>query len=216
MSRIMRKFDHYYETRPLLTMMVTNSVCPLQMFRRLVWLQRWMDTDDWIDPWRCSGYSCTNTHINPREGGSEARRGDVEGYCRYRDSRARREDTFAEIQGWAYSRLDKTSSAIRLWKVCHFCAVGVYMRLDFGRLQSVNYRLTRFMGWGFLIAPLQFKWFGVLERTFPITKLSGTAPAFKRVLMDQAFFAPVGKLIQIRKIWTICTFTKCYNCGIFL
>jgi hypothetical protein len=53
-------------------------------------------------------------------------------------------------------------------------------------------RLTRFMGWGFLIAPLQFKWFGVLERTFPITKLSGTAPAFKRVLMDQAFFAPVG------------------------
>ena len=54
-------------------------------------------------------------------------------------------------------------------------------------------RLTRFMAYGFLLAPIQYKWFGFLSRCFPITKEAGTLPALKRVAFDQFLFAPVGK-----------------------
>lgn len=53
-------------------------------------------------------------------------------------------------------------------------------------------RLTRFMAYGFGMAPLQFKWFRFLERIFPITKTSAFAPAMKRVAFDQLIFAPFG------------------------
>jgi len=53
-------------------------------------------------------------------------------------------------------------------------------------------RLTRFMAYGFLMAPIQFKWFNFLSRAFPVTKTSGLAPAMKRVAFDQLIFAPVG------------------------
>lgn len=53
-------------------------------------------------------------------------------------------------------------------------------------------RLTRFMAYGFLMAPVQFKWFGFLSRAFPITKTHGTLPALQRVAMDQLVFAPIG------------------------
>lgn len=53
-------------------------------------------------------------------------------------------------------------------------------------------RLTRFMSYGFLMAPVQHKWFGFLAATFPITKGAGTVPALKRVAFDQFLFAPVG------------------------
>ncbi|KAI9727031.1 MAG: hypothetical protein M1834_008557 [Cirrosporium novae-zelandiae] len=53
-------------------------------------------------------------------------------------------------------------------------------------------RLTRFMSYGFIMAPIQFKWFGFLSRAFPITKTSATIPALKRVAVDQLVFAPVG------------------------
>jgi protein Mpv17 len=53
-------------------------------------------------------------------------------------------------------------------------------------------RLTRFMAYGFCMAPLQFKWFKLLERTFPITKTSAFGPAMKRVAFDQLIFAPFG------------------------
>jgi protein Mpv17 len=53
-------------------------------------------------------------------------------------------------------------------------------------------RLTRFMGYGFLMAPIQFKWFSFLSRAFPITKSSGLGPAMKMVAFDQLIFAPVG------------------------
>lgn len=53
-------------------------------------------------------------------------------------------------------------------------------------------RLTRFMAYGFCMAPVQFKWFKLLERFFPITKTSAFGPAMKRVAMDQLVFAPVG------------------------
>ena len=53
-------------------------------------------------------------------------------------------------------------------------------------------RLTRFMAYGFLMAPLQFQWFGFLSRALPITKTRGTLPAMQRVAMDQLVFAPIG------------------------
>ena len=58
-------------------------------------------------------------------------------------------------------------------------------------------RLVRFMGYGFAIAPAQFKWFRWLELTFPITKESAMVPALKRVLCDQLLFAPMSKRRQI-------------------
>ncbi|KAL0261047.1 hypothetical protein SLS55_004741 [Diplodia seriata] len=53
-------------------------------------------------------------------------------------------------------------------------------------------RLTRFMAYGFLMAPVQHKWFGFLSRNFPITKTAKMGPALKRVAMDQFIFAPFG------------------------
>lgn len=48
------------------------------------------------------------------------------------------------------------------------------------------------MAYGFLMAPVQYKWFGFLSRTFPVTKTSAFVPALKRVAFDQFLFAPVG------------------------
>lgn len=53
-------------------------------------------------------------------------------------------------------------------------------------------RLTRFMAYGFLMAPIQHKWFSLLSRTFPITKTAAFGPAMKRVAFDQFIFAPIG------------------------
>ncbi|KAI9825495.1 MAG: hypothetical protein M1826_006991 [Phylliscum demangeonii] len=53
-------------------------------------------------------------------------------------------------------------------------------------------RLTRFMAYGFIMAPVQFKWFQLLSRAFPVTKAAGLAPALKRVAFDQLVFAPAG------------------------
>ncbi|KAF2657521.1 hypothetical protein K491DRAFT_323711 [Lophiostoma macrostomum CBS 122681] len=53
-------------------------------------------------------------------------------------------------------------------------------------------RLTRFMAYGFLMAPVQHKWFGFLSRTFPVTKTAALVPALKRVAFDQFLFAPIG------------------------
>lgn len=53
-------------------------------------------------------------------------------------------------------------------------------------------RLTRFMGYGFCIAPVQFRWFRFLERAFPMSKTSSFGPALKRVAFDQFIFAPFG------------------------
>ena len=54
-------------------------------------------------------------------------------------------------------------------------------------------RLTRFMAYGFLMAPLQHRWFAFLSHAFPITKSrSALLPALQRVAMDQLIFAPIG------------------------
>lgn len=53
-------------------------------------------------------------------------------------------------------------------------------------------RLTRFMSYGFLMAPVQFRWFGFLHNTFPLTKGVTTVNIMKRLAFDQLIFAPVG------------------------
>jgi hypothetical protein len=59
-------------------------------------------------------------------------------------------------------------------------------------------RLTRFMAYGFLMAPIQHKWFSFLSRTFPVSKSAAFVPALKRVAFDQFLFAPVGKSRSVR------------------
>ncbi|KAF3384305.1 Protein sym1 [Penicillium rolfsii] len=53
-------------------------------------------------------------------------------------------------------------------------------------------RVTRFMAYGFFMAPIQFQWFGFLSRAFPLTKVNPSIPVFKRVAFDQLIFAPFG------------------------
>lgn len=53
-------------------------------------------------------------------------------------------------------------------------------------------RLTRFMAYGFMMAPVQFRWFKFLEKAFPMSKTSAFVPAMKRVAFDQLIFAPFG------------------------
>lgn len=55
-------------------------------------------------------------------------------------------------------------------------------------------RLVRFMAYGFIMAPIQHRWFGFLERTFPIVAGKGTTNALRRVAFDQLLFAPCGML----------------------
>ncbi|KAI5849958.1 hypothetical protein BZA05DRAFT_374540 [Tricharina praecox] len=55
-------------------------------------------------------------------------------------------------------------------------------------------RLARFASWGFIVAPVQFKWLQFLHRSFPLSKAQGVRPLLKRVALDQLLFAPVGLL----------------------
>lgn len=53
-------------------------------------------------------------------------------------------------------------------------------------------RLVRFMGWGLVVAPFQFKWLSLLSRTFPMTATAAMGPVLKRVACDQFVFAPIS------------------------
>jgi hypothetical protein len=48
------------------------------------------------------------------------------------------------------------------------------------------------MSYGFLMSPIQHRWFGFLSRTFPVSKGAAWLPALKRVAFDQFLFAPAG------------------------
>jgi Mpv17 / PMP22 family len=48
------------------------------------------------------------------------------------------------------------------------------------------------MSYGFLFSPVQFKWYGLLSKWFPVVPGRGTVPALQRVAMDQLIFAPIG------------------------
>lgn len=64
-------------------------------------------------------------------------------------------------------------------------------------------RLTRFMSFGFIMSPLQFKWFSFLSRAFPITKESAALPALKRVAFDQLIWAPLGMVASLSVLFYI-------------
>jgi hypothetical protein len=53
-------------------------------------------------------------------------------------------------------------------------------------------RTTRFMSYGFLMSPIQHRWFRFLSSTFPVSKTATWLPALKRVAFDQFLFAPAG------------------------
>jgi protein Mpv17 len=55
-------------------------------------------------------------------------------------------------------------------------------------------RSLRFVAYGFLIAPIQYKWFGLLGRMFPVVKGApgATKNVLKMVAMDQFIFAPIS------------------------
>jgi hypothetical protein len=53
-------------------------------------------------------------------------------------------------------------------------------------------RTMRFMSYGFLMSPLQHRWFRFLSSTFPVAKTATWLPALKRVAFDQFLFAPAG------------------------
>jgi hypothetical protein len=55
-------------------------------------------------------------------------------------------------------------------------------------------RTVRFMSYGFIMSPLQLRWFKFLSSTFPMAKTSTWLPALKRVSFDQFLFAPAGKI----------------------
>ncbi len=48
------------------------------------------------------------------------------------------------------------------------------------------------MSYGFIMSPIQLRWFRFLSSTFPMTKTSTWLPALKRVAFDQFLFAPAG------------------------
>ncbi|KAH4039892.1 hypothetical protein HBI67_083770 [Parastagonospora nodorum] len=53
-------------------------------------------------------------------------------------------------------------------------------------------RTVRFMSYGFIMSPLQHRWFKFMASTFPMSKTSTWLPALKRVALDQFLFAPAG------------------------
>lgn len=78
-------------------------------------------------------------------------------------------------------------------------------------------RLTRFMGYGFMMAPVQFKWFQFLSRSFPMGEKSGAlGPALKRVAFDQLIFSPVGQYIleyDLLSLLTLCRYCCVFHCN---
>lgn len=54
-------------------------------------------------------------------------------------------------------------------------------------------RLVRFMSYGFIIAPIQHKWFKTLSGLFPTEK--GMSSVLKSVAFDQLIFAPIGSCL---------------------
>lgn len=53
-------------------------------------------------------------------------------------------------------------------------------------------RLSRFVGYGLMMTPIQLKWFTLLSRWFPLESKRPTLSAVKRVTCDQVVFAPMG------------------------
>lgn len=53
-------------------------------------------------------------------------------------------------------------------------------------------RMVRFLGWGFIMAPVQLEWFAYLGQVFPITENNQTAMSICRMLCDQILWSPIS------------------------
>lgn len=142
-SLLVRKFNGYYASRPIMTTMVTNAV-----------LGGIADT-----------VAQTLTAFKRRQRQREL------------DPEAGRDkDDFLSIE------IQEVNKKVP-WP-----AESLYARpppFDFERL-------VRFMSYGFIMAPLQFRWFGFLHKTFPMEGGKATTNALRRVAFDQLLFAPCG------------------------
>ncbi|KAM3071407.1 hypothetical protein ACMFMF_007879 [Clarireedia jacksonii] len=142
-SRLSAKFNSYYAARPILTMMITNSI-----------LGGIADTT-------AQSITAIRTAAVRKSGG------------------VRKDDTLAiEIH-----ELDKKDPFHEQDLIPDSKALPPPFDFE---------RLTRFMAYGFGMAPIQFKWFQFLSRIFPFGKNPGLFPAIKMVAFDQLIFAPVG------------------------
>ncbi|EPE09082.1 vacuolar membrane protein [Ophiostoma piceae UAMH 11346] len=166
-ARLTSRFNAYYEERPLLTMMVTNTVLggiadtvaqTITSFRQRRSATKAFDYEA-ADAKNNDDYSLS-VELEPRGG----------------PSRSRSTSPFISTSP---SPSPSPSAPAKTLP-----PAGVPFDFE---------RLTRFMGYGFLMAPIQFKWFKFLSTTFPIVKGgSALGPTLKRTAMDQLIFAPMG------------------------
>lgn len=202
-ARLAARFNAYYEERPLLTMMVTNAV-----------LGGIADT-----------VAQTITSIKQRQlrKGYEAKDDDdiALGRYGYRDDDANKDNSVAiEISELAAGRTPQsTGNGIAAATAPASSSASSVSSAASSRHSTPDdvpaskmlpppfdfERLTRFMAYGFGMAPIQFKWFQFLSRTFPMTKnTSALGATLKRVAMDQLVFAPLG----IAWFFTVMTVTE--------
>lgn len=152
-AQIARRYDHYFDTRPVLTMMVANSI-----------LNGIADT-----------VAQTVTAARRR-----AEIASLNDDC----------DDLSKSKKDIVIKLDNLVE-----KLPHYGHDLIpHNNLSENGPQPFDFeRLTRFMAWGFIMAPFQFKWLQLLHKTFPMSAATGaTVPAIKRVAADQIGFAPVG------------------------
>ena len=167
---LVRKFNAYYAHRPVFTTMITNAVCIDKT--ATVPLSR---ADQVLLTCQVLGgiadtVAQTLTALRMRQRQNKL------------DPEVDRRDDFFSIE---IGELDKKVP----WPENEF-VIPVSKRgpppFDFERL-------TRFMAYGFIMAPIQHTWFAFLERTFPLAG-KATSNALRRVAFDQLIFAPCGML----------------------
>lgn len=173
---LVRKFNAYYANRPVLTTMITNAVCELTPSTKLPTIP-------------------TNTPSSQVLGGIADTTAQTLTALRMRHKQKLLNpdlDTRDDFFSIGMDDLDKKVP----WPEDFMTPASKRgpPPFDFERL-------TRFMAYGFMMAPIQHRWFGWLESMFPIVTGKATANALKRVAFDQLIFAPAGKSPP----WDLCT-----------
>ena len=195
-ARLTSRFNAYYDERPVLTMMVTNSV-----------LGGIADT-----------VAQTITSVRQkqlRKDNAAKDDDDVLPLEPYRDARRRRRSNSSdskdadvvaiEIHDLPLPSSTPSASSSRNVSPLHDRDPELIPASKMLPPPFDFERLTRFMAYGFGMAPIQFKWFQFLSRAFPIVAgASAVGPTLKRVAMDQLIFAPLG----IAWFFTVMTVTE--------
>ncbi|CAK7203992.1 hypothetical protein SEUCBS139899_006743 [Sporothrix eucalyptigena] len=186
-ARLTARFNAYYDERPVLTMMVTNAV-----------LGGIADT---------VAQTITSVRMKQIRKGHAAKDDDdvVLQDFRRRSSDSKNDDVAIEIHDLPLPSTNSSASSSRNNSPLHERDPDL---LPASKMLPPPFdfeRLTRFMAYGFGMAPIQFKWFQFLSRTFPIIPgASAVGPTLKRVAMDQLIFAPLG----IAWFFTVMTVTE--------